>query len=61
MGVFFFLQVVDKEKSSGGDAAVGGGKLAGEKRKADDGEPNKDLKKVKSINQLSYYKIFIAK
>jgi hypothetical protein len=39
----FVFQVVEKDKAAGGD----GGKLGGtEKRKAEDGEPNKDLKKV---------------
>jgi hypothetical protein len=40
MSVF---QVGEKDKAAGGD----GSKLGGsEKRKAEDGEPNKDLKKV---------------
>jgi hypothetical protein len=39
----FVFQVGEKDKAAGGD----GSKLGGpEKRKAEDGEPNKDLKKV---------------
>jgi hypothetical protein len=45
------FQVAEKDKAPGADANKLG---SGEKRKAEDGEPNKDLKKVGEAASLNY-------
>jgi hypothetical protein len=51
------FQVAEKDKAPGADANKLG---SGEKRKAEDGEPNKDLKKVGEAASLSYDGNFLS-